>query len=220
MPRVAPRNLVFAAAFAVSALAACAASASDAEKSLAVAGFDKIAVDGVYDLTISVGGPYSVRLTGPQADLDRVVAEIRDGALVLDLKGRNGSWFGGRGRRSINAYVTTPVLVGLDLSGVASGEASGISADNFKVAISGVGDLKLSGACRRLVADVSGVGDLDAKHLQCAEVAVTVSGVGDASVFASEAVDVAASGVGDIHVTGSPKKVRRSGSLFADISVK
>jgi hypothetical protein len=175
-------------------------------------------VAGVYDLTVVVGEPYSVRIRGSQAELDRVLAQVRRETLILDLKDRRSAQR--RKGHSLDAYVTTPSLVALDMSGVVDGEVKGIKTSLFKVAISGVGEMRLSGSCRQLAAEVSGVGELDATALRCEHVAVMVSGVGEAGVFASEAVDATVSGMGDIRVIGSPKKVKKSGGLFADITVQ
>lgn len=202
------------AAMAVSATAA----AGEGERILPLQGFDKVAVAGVYDLTIVVGEPYSVRIRGASTELDQVRAVVRRETLILDLK----DWRTGqrRKRRTLDAYVTTPTLVGLDMSGVVDAKVTGIRASLFKVEISGVGETNLAGTCRQLAAEVSGVGELDATGLKCAHVAVVVSGVGEADVFASEAVDASVVGMGDIRVIGSPKKVKKSGGLFADISVQ
>ena len=77
----------------------------------------------------------------------------------------------------------------------------------------------LNGECGSFDADVSGVGDLEAKGLQCRVVSVEVSGVGSASVYASDEVDAEVSGMGDIDVYGSPEKVRKESSMFAEVTV-
>ncbi len=214
------KQSVFAGAAAgLAAICLCTtAFAEEGERVLPLQGFDKVVVAGVYDLNIVVGQPYSVRIVGTEAQLEQVVAQVRRETLVLDHKDRRSAQR--RKRHSLEAYVTTPTLVGLDMAGVVDGKVTGIKTSLFKVAISGVGEMHLAGACRQLAAEVSGVGDLDATALKCEHVAVTVSGVGGASVFASEAVDATVSGMGDIRVIGSPKKVKKSGGLFADISVK
>ena len=207
---------LFAAGLAA-ALSLGAARAQETERVLPLEGFDKISVAGVYDLNVVVGQPYSVRIRGAESEVGRVVAVVRRDVLVLDLRDKRA----GRDRhRNIEAYVTTPMLVGVDISGVADARVRGIKASLFKASMSGVGELHLDGICRQLSAEVSGVGDLDATALRCANVWVQVSGVGEAGVYASEAVDANVSGMGDIRVIGSPKKVKKSGGLFADISVE
>lgn len=197
---------------------ATAMAGEEGERVLPFSGFDKVAVAGVYDLEVVVGQPHSVRIRGSSAELEQVVAQVRRETLILDLKDRRAAQR--KKRHPLTAYVTTPTLVALDMSGVVDAEVTGIKATLFKVAISGVGETQLSGSCRQLAAEVSGVGELDATGLRCEHVSVLVSGVGEAGVFASEAVDATVSGMGDIRVIGSPKKVKKSGGLFADISVQ
>ncbi|GAB4520057.1 MAG: hypothetical protein Kow00133_06210 [Amphiplicatus sp.] len=195
------------------------AAAEDVEKSYDFSGFDKIKIAGVYDLKVTVGPDYSVLLQGPADAMERVETKISGRVLVLDQRDRR---WGEKRRKSHNvtAYITMPSLTGLHMSGVVDGSVEGLKEDAFEVAISGVGEMSLFGECARLDAEVSGVGELDAKELICRDVRVVVSGVGEASVHASEAVDAVVSGMGDIRVYGSPKKVRKSGGMFADISIQ
>ncbi|MBY0420709.1 MAG: DUF2807 domain-containing protein [Parvularculaceae bacterium] len=194
-------------------------AAQEGERVLDLDGFDKIAVAGVYDLTVVVGPAFGVRIRGPESEIDKVIAEVRRETLVLDMRDRRGANRKHRGR-SLEAMVTAPQLVALDVAGVADARITGINSSLFKASMSGVGEMHLEGGCKQLSAEVSGVGELDAKRLRCANVWVQVSGIGSAGVFASEAVDASVSGMGDIRVIGSPKKVKKSGGLFADISVE
>jgi len=212
----------------VSAMAigiATAAAAKDSEKitrNLDLSGFDRVEISGVYELNVAVGSDYSIELFGPEDEMDRVEASVKNGVLVLDQRDRRRGekrrrW--NKNREGIDAVITLPSLIGLDVSGVVDGEISGIDSDRFDIDISGVGDVDLDGECGTLDADVSGVGDLDAEGLQCRVVSVEVSGVGSASVYASDEVDAEVSGMGDIDVYGSPEKVRKENSMFADVTV-
>jgi putative autotransporter adhesin-like protein len=204
--------------------AAGAALAKDAQNIVAkdydLAGFDRIDVSGVYELDIRIDKSFSIELSGPDNEMARVEATVKDGVLYLD---RRKAKRGERGKHhkhdGVNAKITLPSLVGLEASGVVEGSVADIDAENFALAISGVGDLELSGECGDLDAKVSGVGDLDAKALECRSVDIAVSGVGDASVFARDEVDARVSGMGDIDIYGSPKDVQKSSSMFADITV-
>lgn len=198
---------------------ASGAAAENMEKSYDFKGFDKIKVAGVYDLKVTIGPDYSVLLEGPADAMARVEPKISDRVLVLDQRDRR--WGEKRRKsRNVTAYVTTPSLAGLHVSGVVDCQVEGLDEDVFEVAISGVGEVNLVGACRRLDAEVAGVGELDARSLVCEDVRVVVSGVGEASVHARQSVDAVVSGMGDIRVYGSPKKVRKSGGMFADISIQ
>jgi hypothetical protein len=193
--------------------------ADDASKTVELMDFESIDAAGVFELEVTVGPEYRVELSGKPDDLERVQATVEGGELKLDLEKREAGEQ--RHRHSgVTAKISTPMLKAIEFSGVVDGEISGVNAESFKVEISGVGDVELSGTCGALNADVSGVGDLDAQELQCKSVDVTVSGVGDASVYASDSVEATVSGMGDISIYGSPKSVEKSGGMFSKISVK
>lgn len=180
-------------------------------------GFDSIEVSGVYELDVRVGPDFSIELSGPAYEMEYVEASVRNGVLHLDQKEHKNRWR--NNRQGVDAVITLPSLVGLDVSGVVEGVIAGVNSGNFEIDISGVGDMEFDGECGTLDAHVSGVGDLDADALECRVVRVRVSGVGDASVYASEEVDARVSGMGDIDVYGSPSKVSKSDSMFAEITV-
>lgn len=204
------------------AFGAAAAHADDDDivtQTLDLTGFDRIEIAGVYEMDVRVGPDFSIEISGPDYEMERVQASVSNGVLELDMKDRR------RGRRhrgkrdGVEARITLPLLRGLDVSGVVDGDVSGIDTDAFDVNISGVGDVELTGECGSLDARLSGVGDLDAQGLECNNVSVRVSGVGDADVYARDSVDARVSGMGDIDVYGSPENVKKSNSMFADITI-
>lgn len=213
--------------FAVSAgllmlAAAGAAHADDDEhisKSFDFTGFDQISIAGVYELDVRVGSNFSVSLSGPAYEMNRVEASVKDGVLVLDQRKRRRGEKNRNQRDGVEAIITLPSLVGVNVSGVVDGKVAGVDSDNFKIRVSGVGDLSIEGECGALDANLSGVGDLDAERLECRTADVKVSGVGSAVVFASDEVDARVSGMGDIDVYGSPETVRKNSGMFADITV-
>ncbi len=203
--------------------AAGAALAHDDEneisKTLDLSGFDRIEIAGVYELDVRVGDDFSVLLKGSAEELERVEASVRNGALELSQKKRGWKMRRRNHDHGVEAIITMPSLAGLDVSGVVDGAIEGVDIDRFKVDLSGVGDIRIAGECGSLDAHVSGVGELDARGLECRNAEVTVSGVGSATVFASEAVEANISGMGDIDVYGSPENVDKSSGMFADVTV-
>lgn len=186
-------------------------------KSFDLDGFDSIDVSGVYELDVRVGPDFSIELSGPDYEMERVEVSVKNGVLHLDQEDRRHGWR--NHRKGVDAVIMLPSLAGLEISGVVEGSIAGVDSENFELDISGVGDMELDGECGTLDAHVSGVGDLDADALECRIVSVRVSGVGDASVYAREEVDARVSGMGDIDVYGSPQKVSTSDSMFAEITV-
>ncbi|MEZ5891788.1 MAG: head GIN domain-containing protein [Parvularculaceae bacterium] len=212
----------FAITAGVLALTAAAFAAEEAtvSKSYDLAGFDRIDISGVYEFDVKVGPGFSVMLSGNQAEIDHAKVGVEEGVLTLGHeKWKRGEKRFNGNRDGLKATITLPALNGLDLSGVGDGDVEGVDADAFSVDVSGVGDLRIGGKCKSLDADVSGVGDLNAKSLECNAVDVEVSGVGSAVVYASDEVRAEVSGMGDIDVYGSPAKVSKNKSMFADVTV-
>lgn len=191
----------------------------DVTETLDLAGFDSIDIGGVFEVDVSVGGGFSVVVSGAPEEMERLDATVENGVLKLDqdeIRLGKGRWR----NQGMTAVISLPALNSLGLAGVADGEVTGVDAEEFRAEIAGVGNLVLAGRCGRLEAQVSGVGDLDAKSLECREVDVDVSGVGSASVYASEAADASVGGVGSIDIYGSPARVEKDASFIASISVK
>lgn len=182
-------------------------------------GFDEISVGGVYELNVRVGPAFSVEVSGAPEEMERIDVGVEDGVLRLEQEDRKFSRRRWR-NMGLTAEITLPALSAIHVAGVADAEVDGVDAEDFSASLSGVGEVDLAGTCGALTARVSGVGELDASDLQCAEVDVRVSGVGEARVYASQSVYASVSGIGSIDVEGSPANVVKDKSLFADISVR
>ncbi|MDZ7628572.1 MAG: DUF2807 domain-containing protein [Parvularculaceae bacterium] len=194
---------------------------ADISRVVTVADFDRVDIAGVVELDATVGGDYSLTLSGRAEDLDRARAEVVDGVLILDTAHDDGRVGRKIVRHGVTATLSAPALVAVKAAGVVDGSVKGIAGGPFLVDISGVGDLELSGTCDKLDAEVSGVGELEAEALQCRDVMVEVSGVGGASVYASEKVDADIAGIGKIDVYGSPAQVSKTkSSPLGRISIK
>lgn len=181
--------------------------------------FAAIEISGAYELAVAVGDDYSVMLTGGPEDLERADVSVRNGALTLGSRKGFHRDKHDNGHDSVKAIVTMPALDRLSVSGVVDAKIAGVDAGAFKVNLSGVGEVTIAGRCKRLDARVSGVGELNAKSLECAEADVALSGMGEASVFARDAAKAEVSGMGEINIYGSPKKVDKRGGFLAEIAV-
>jgi hypothetical protein len=182
-------------------------------------GFDRIDVAGVYELEVTVGPDFSVEMSGPEEEMNRVETSIEDGVLTLGQRKRERGERRLRRRDGVEARITMPALHGVDVSGVVEADFTGIVSDEFSVDLSGVGELDLDGECGALTARVSGVGELDAEGLECKSAMVRVSGVGEAAVYATDAVEAHISGMGEIDIYGSPANVEKHSGMFSDITV-
>lgn len=194
-------------------------AAAEAGDRLDLTGFDRITAGGIYMLDIEVRPAFSVELTGSPHMLERSRARVVDGVLELDHEPELHC------RReedceAVRARIMLPALNGLSISGVSEGSrVTGIDAARFAFAITGVGEVMLSGRCDALDLDVSGVGDVDASALRCADVEADIGGLGDVEVHASRSID-ADVGVGDLIVHGSPAQVVRDAGMLGQITIR
>jgi len=88
------------------------------------------------------------------------------------------------------------------------------NSDAVDLEMVGSGRLVSAGACKELSAELTGSGDLDARHLASDKVRVHLKGSGTTQVFARRAADLELRGSGDIRVYGNPdqRNVNRTGS--------
>lgn len=196
---------------------AAPASATE-ERRVGLQDFSAIDVRGAYELRVEVGDDYSISLSGAPEDLERAEATVSNGVLTLGSKGRRAKHHDGD-HDGLGAVITLPALDSLSVSGVAEADISGVDAGAFKVHLSGVGDVTIAGRCGTLDARVSGVGELNAKALECRVADVALSGMGEASVYAREAAKAEVSGMGEINIYGSPAKVEKRGGFLSEITV-
>ncbi|WP_428328363.1 head GIN domain-containing protein [Mucilaginibacter sp.] len=203
-----------------------------------LSGFNAINVAGPFDVFITQGAVESVKVEAPADVIDRVMTDVNGGVLKVYSKHDTfswGNWFGNH--KKIAIYVTAKDLNNISITGSGdvrfrdgitvgaiklrisgSGDMSGkITAKSIESSITGSGDMTLSGHAESSIVSVVGSGDYSGGNLTTLSTAIRVSGSGDAYVNASEKLDAAVNGSGDIHYTGSPKNVSKAKSGSGDI---
>ncbi len=176
--------------------------------------FSRIKLSGSMDLYVSVGKDPGVKLTFDDNLIDFIETEVRGKTLKIWSE---ESYSSSRGCR---IDISVPTLETVRLSGSGDIEIYDLNGDVFEYAVSGSGDLQVSGKVDEVEIKVTGSGDVDARDLEAAEVYVRVSGSGDVRVFASESFDGRVSGSGDILFYGDPEHVSRHVSGSGDIRRK
>jgi hypothetical protein len=204
-----------------------------------LSGFNAINLAGPFDVYITQGSTESVKVEAPADVMDRILTEVNGGILKIYTKHEYFHWGDLLGNhKKILVYVTIKDVKSINISG--SGDASfkdGIKANSLRLSISGSGDMtgkvdvkalessisgsgdmKLSGSAENSTVKVVGSGDFTARNLLTVNSSVRVSGSGDAEINASEKVDAAVNGSGDVHYTGAAKNINSSKSGSGDIS--
>lgn len=194
-----------------------------------VSGFDKIQVDGAYDLYITQGKEFSLRIEAEPEILEKIQTEVKDGRLkVGDKKHKIRIGFFKSKARKI--YVTLPELKELCLNGSSDVrgqnkfktgdlrlEVNGagdveleLEARDVDANIRGAGDIKLKGSADKFDISIAGSGDVSAYDLASQKTTVNISGAGDCRVNASQELAVNIAGSGDVSYQGSPKVVTKN----------
>jgi len=196
-----------------------------------LSGFNAISVSGSYDVYITQGATESVKVEAPDDELNRIVTEVQNGVLkIYNKKGSWSDWGWNNNHKKAVVYVSIKDINSIVISG--SGNVyfkDGITANAFKLrlsgsadvlgklnaktleaTISGSGNIKISGRADNATVGVSGSGDYSAKELVTVSTSIHVSGSGDASVNASQKIDASVSGSGDVRYTGGASQVTTS----------
>lgn len=215
-------------------LASLPASAADTtERNYSVWGYDRIRVDGPYQVTLRTNvSPYA-RAKGTPLALDGVSINVEGRTLVIRT-GKNG-WGGyaGEGRGPVTIEVGTHDLssallngsgalnvdrvkgLGFELTihGAGTARIDEVDVDQMKVWVSGAGTTKLAGRAAKLTTSVRGTSTLDADALQIADAVIGTEGSTIIRAQVTNSARVEAMGLASVTLTGDPAcTVKASGS--------
>jgi len=205
-----------------------------------LSGFNAINVAGPFDVFITQGSTESVKVEAPSDVIDRILTEVNNGVLKVYSKHDTfnwGNWWGNH--KKIAVYVVAKDLNAISLTGSGdvsfkegfttnslklrisgSGDMTGkIEVKTLESSVSGSGDMRLTGHANSNTVSLVGSGDYTARNLVTASTAIRLTGSGDAYIHATEKIDAALHGSGDIHCSGNPKNVSKSKSGSGDIYV-
>lgn len=204
-----------------------------AERHYSIIDFDRIQVDGPYQVTVTTGGSSSARATGSSAALDRLAIDVQ--GRTLRVRSNSSAWGGYPGKPTELANVTLTardlqaVMVNgsgtlsvdrakglkFSISLIGSGRASigALESDALLVNLMGSGTVSLGGKAKTLRAEVHGSASFDGSQFTTGHAQVIADTAGDIKLAVVRAVTVQASGAGDIDISGSPAcTVKSSGT--------
>lgn len=238
MPTLLRRQLftlpLFAAALALSGGArawswssgsAVEGSGKIVEDTRSVPAFQKLRLDGGFDVRVQIGTPARLVVRADDNLLPLIATRVEGDTLVVGTeRGQNV-----HSRGKVLVMVTVPALSAAAVRGSGDLSIDGASGGPFDLALSGSGDVHMGGAnLSRLSASlagsgdiqlqgradtasfsIAGSGDIHAAELQTRSAKVSIAGSGDAEVQASELLDVNIAGSGDVRYAGSPRVQRQ-----------
>lgn len=226
---------------AIAALSACSSARGQEDagptvsRNYQVAPFERIAVGGHYQVTVTTGSGPSVSATGGQRDIERMVVEVEGQTLKIHRrqgKGLNfGSW---SSHEPVRLTVTVPRLTAAEIAGSGEIAIDKVAGDTFAGAVAGSGDLRIgqmavkqlkmgiagsgeiragSGQAAAASYEIAGSGDIDAGELVAENASVSIAGSGNITAHATGTAKVDIAGSGDVEMKGGAKcTVSKAGS--------
>lgn len=183
-----------------------------------MSGFEKIEIAGSPTVYYSQADSFSVIVKGAEKLLEEIITTKNGNTLEIRNRGKVGIFnVSVRNSEDLAVYVTSPDLVGVNLSG--SGDfisEKRIDSDKFDVTLRGSGDIRIQDLiCDNCNAEVIGSGDMVIKRLESKDVSALLVGSGDLSldVFQVDNTSLVVRGSGDMNVNF------REGCRAADCSL-
>ena len=205
-----------------------------------VAGFERIEVAGPYEVTVATGSAPSVRASGGERAIERMVVEVSGDTLKIHPKKRSGLNFGWSRNHPVKLTVTVPSLRAAEIAGSGEISVDKVAGDSFEAGVAGSGDVRIgqvdvkrlkvgiagsgevkAGTGRAVAADyeIAGSGDIDAAGLVAETASVSIAGSGNVAANATGTASVDIAGSGDVRMTGGAKcSVSKAGSGNVDCS--
>lgn len=200
-----------------------AAPAIGAELRVPVGNFDRIALGGSPDVTVTTGRTASVVATGDQRALDRLDIRVDRGTLKIGPKrGNNWNW---RDYGKVRVAVGVPMVRGVELGGSGTVSVDRVKTPDFAAEIGGSGSIRVAaldtgkasfsiggsgnvdvaGRCDSASIDIAGSGSARLGGLRCRTLSASVAGSGNIDANASATASVTVAGSGDVRVGGGAK---------------
>jgi hypothetical protein len=201
-----------------------AAPADAATRNFGITSFEKVRVDGPFEVTLKTGIAPFARASGSQAALDRVAIDVRGDTLVvhtnLDSWGGypgndvgpveislgthdlSAAWVNGSGSLAIDRV--KGLSFGLSVNGAAISSIDFADVDQLNVNVVGTGSATLGGRAAKLTAVVRGVSALDAANLAVKDATLGADGTAKISANVSNSAKVDAQGPATVQLAGSP----------------
>lgn len=216
---------------AVLLLLLAAAPAGAADRQVFVSSFERLRLEGPYQVSVATGRSPGARISGDAAALERV--EVRLDGTTLVVRPAIGRWQDAppsAGGTPIRITLATPTLnaasvvgggtitiaadrgarIDLAVTGGGTIALTGAQVDQANATLIGSGRIALAGRAARARLLLNGPGRIDAGALETGEVTVRVDGPGEVGANARYLATVTNIGLGRVAVAGAPRCVVKS----------
>ena len=207
------------------ALLAAASPAAAAERRFMVTDFDRVQVEGPFEVVLTTGRPSSATASGTPQALDRVSIDVQ--GRTLRVRPNRSAWGGYPGQAAggpVRITVSTRDFVAgavagpgslaidrakglrIELSVTGSGRIglAAVEADQLVLGLTGSGRIILAGRAKMLRASLRGTGDLDAAAFRTDDADILTETAGSVALTAVRTAKIRANGIGEVVIGGSP----------------
>jgi hypothetical protein len=217
-------NRILPASLAAAAAAVLAMPAAAAGRTYPVVDFDRIEVEGPFQVTLATGLSSHVRASGTADALERLSVEVEGRTLrIRTNRSAWGGYPGGapgpvrieastrdlaratvRGSGSLAIDKARGLRLDLGLSGNGRLSVAALDEDNLVVNLLGSGRIGLGGHAKQIRATIQGSGDLDGASLRAGDLQLATDTAGAITVGGARSAHVLATGAGDVTIGGTP----------------
>jgi len=200
-------------------------AAQSRDKTVMLTSFDRIRVEGPFDVTLTTGKGAGGVLSGDDRAIERVNLRVEGRTLIVGAGVDGWGGYPGEAIGQVTVRVTTPSLrsatvagggqlrvdrmraqqIDLSVAGAGALSVAGVEADQVNATMNGSGAMTLAGKSGRARFVNSGTGAIDAAGLVARDLTVLSQGMGTGSFNALYTADISAMGLGGISVAGAAK---------------
>jgi len=188
-----------------------------------VSGFTKVQLDGIGDLSITIGDTESLTVEADENLLPYIITEVKGGTLIIRMKedvklvnmisdvnytltakSLDSVDLNGLGNIIIKPLQTDALTISLDGSGLIT--LNQLVADGLQANLNGLGSLTVSGGkVTAQQVSLSGAGSYQAGNLESETASVSLTGLGSATVWVTGTLDAVLTGAGSLEYYGKPQ---------------
>jgi hypothetical protein len=166
-----------------------------------VNGFTGVELSGSGKLIVEQGDTEALTITADDNLLEYLTSDVQNSKLMLATKGN----YSLQPTAPITYRLSVKRLNTLGTAGSVIVEANGLKTDSLTIAVSGSGDISISGEADAQKIAFSGSADYKADNFKTKDTSINISGSAKVVVAASNRLDVQVSGSGDVQYIGSPE---------------
>lgn len=205
-------------------LLALSAPAQADERKFMLSGFDRIRIDGPFEVTVMAGTGAAATATGDRRALDTVNVRVQGTTLIVSPSLNAWGGYPGAAKTTPRVTVTAATLRGasvlgggrltidrmrgqrvdLMLTGAGTITVADAQADRIDTTLIGTGLVTVAGRALAGRFQASGAGAIDARAMSVADLAVDWQSAGDGRFAARNTAQVTATGSGAVDVAGTP----------------